>query len=101
MMSKPAVHSITASESSSGAGESIAARTAIHAPVGAIDRHHPRTRCDNDVNRFVYEYSRTEASATGERISVSRLSMNAAMKKSVDDATVKAATKRALSSPAG
>ena len=30
-------------------------RTAIQAPTGAIPRQRPSTRCEADVNRFVYE----------------------------------------------
>ena len=54
-MSNPAVHNITAKLSSNGTGESIAPRTAIQAPVGAIESAQPSARCENEVKRFVYE----------------------------------------------
>src|SRR6185295_9332548 len=99
-MSKPAVHSITHSDNNTGRIVSLP-WIAIHAPEGAIARHHPRIRCESEVNRLVYEYRRTDPSAIGERISVNLLSCQAAIKKSADEMTVKIAANLISSSPAG
>src|SRR5262245_17199529 len=62
---------------------------AIQAPDGAIARHQPSIRWENEVRRLVYEYRRMEPSAIGERISVKRLRLYAANKKSADETIVK------------
>src|SRR6185295_16489130 len=92
-MSNPAVQSRTTSDSSKGTGLSMAPRTAIHAPVGAIDKHQPSTRCESSVQRFEYEYNNTLASANGASSSVKRFSIAAATKKSIAEIKVNAQTK--------
>src|SRR5262245_21064579 len=99
-MSNPAVHSITQSDSSSAMAVSLPC-IAIQAPAGAIARHQPRNRWDAAVNRLVYEYTNTEASATGDRTSASRLSRHAASTNKADDMHVNIQTNRASTSPDG
>src|SRR5580765_300195 len=92
---------MTTAESSSGIGLSIAPRTAIHAPVGAIARHQPSTRCESRVQRLVNEYSTTLASATGANSSVRRFSIAAATRKIAALTMVNAQANRTDREPAG
>src|SRR5258706_3733316 len=64
MMSKPAVHNVTAAVSHKIRGSS-APRMAIHAAAGAMPSENPSTRCDNEVKRLVAEQDITTASASG------------------------------------
>src|SRR5262245_2605231 len=79
----------------------MAPRTAIQAPVGAMDRHKPSTRCEKLVQRFVNEYRRILPSATGASNSVRRFNMAAAKKKRAAKQSVKIQTKPEESSPEG
>jgi len=99
--SKPAVQSKTTSDNSKGIGLPISPRTAIQAPVGAMQRHQPSTMCESWLQRFVNEYRTTLASATGASINVNLLSMAAASRNSAADTIVNAHTKPTDNRPAG
>src|SRR4030095_14843710 len=92
---------MTNNERIKGTGLSIVPRTAIQAPVGAIDKHHPSTRCESNVQRFVYEYNKTLPRAIGASSNVNRLSMAAAVKKIAAEIIVKTTTKPKGRVPAG
>jgi hypothetical protein len=99
-VSKPATQARTARARIKGAA-SNRPRTASQAPTGAMERARPRTRCDREVNRLVYEYPRTTSSATGERSRQSGLSMAAAPTRARAERETKSHTSRRESTPRG
>ena len=52
MRSKPAIHTVSANQSTKTGG-SKAARTAIQPPAAAMPSVKPRIQCDSQVKRFV------------------------------------------------
>src|SRR6266487_2104856 len=99
-MSNPAVQKVTAAVSQRMRGSSVPAM-AIHAAAGAIPSENPSTKWESEVKRFVKEYERTTASATGDKARQSGFSIQAAMPSTAEEAMTKPHANAGLRTPAG
>src|SRR5580698_3248056 len=100
MTSNPPTQNVTAAVSKRIRGSSDP-RTAIQAAAGAIPKAKPRKRCDQRVNRLLYEYKRMTASATGESIKVSRFNWEAASTKIPQATSTNVLTNAGVNCPTG
>src|ERR1019366_5350593 len=66
-----------------------------------MPRANPRNRCDQRVNRLLYEYRSITASATGESISVRRFNWEAARTKIPHETRTNALTNDSVNCPTG
>ena len=83
-MSNPTSQKTTAAPSNKGSIE-ISSRTAIHAPIGAIEMATPNQKCDNEVKRLANEYPKTINKATGDSKNASVFNLKAENKKTTVD----------------
>src|SRR6202011_3408279 len=81
--------------------ESREPRMAIQAAAGAMPNEKPRTRCENDVNRLVKEYTNTIVRARGASCRHNGFKAHDAAQKTKTDAATKAQPKVFESCPAG
>ena len=98
--SNPPTHKVTAAHRIS-MRQSSDPRIAIQAAAGDMPRQNPRTKCDNDVNLFVYEYKNKTASATGESFSASGFNCQAAMTSTAEATMVNSHANESDNSPLG
>src|SRR5512141_1128982 len=100
MTSKPATQKRTEKPRTTGVAANRPV-TAIHAPTGAIASESPRTRCESALRRFVKEYPRTTASASGDSARHREFRNPAARTNTAADSAQKAEAAATETAPAG